>query len=155
MSSQQLWLSFLRPQTRLPCVFCRSKIESQPGCNKLCECDLLPDCKFYNYISEQTHLKMYLSQILFSGVFGLTLSLALPTDVLPRYNETCSSLDESRICENDCSTRYDACLAKCNDEGNIWNIKKLLIIFTSGRTSGIVSRRWINVSNGYSMYKRL
>ena len=35
----------------------------------------------------------------------------------PRYNETCDSLENAELCENNCNDLYQTCLEKCNDQG--------------------------------------
>ena len=36
---------------------------------------------------------------------------------IPRYNESCSSDENARICESDCIMQYQGCIDDCSDQG--------------------------------------
>ncbi len=38
------------------------------------------------------------------------------SDYLLRYNESCASLDQAEICENDCSKEYSTCITHCGTQ---------------------------------------
>lgn len=35
----------------------------------------------------------------------------------PRYNETCSSEENARLCESDCLSKYNTCIGQCQNQG--------------------------------------
>ena len=46
------------------------------------------------------------------------------TQVSPRYNESCASLENAKICEDDCNQQLLECALQCDGQGKI---KKLLL----------------------------
>lgn len=43
---------------------------------------------------------------------------------LPKYNESCVSLDESALCEHSCATNLTACVNSCSDDACLTGCKR-------------------------------
>ena len=42
----------------------------------------------------------------------------------PRYNESCNSVENGKICEDACKLDFDDCMSSCSDQGNLLKIYK-------------------------------
>lgn len=59
---------------------------------------------------------LFFTFLIYAGAYETQIGRA-DIDNHARFNETCASLENAVICENDCIGSYDNCMEKCVDQG--------------------------------------
>ena len=59
----------------------------------------------------------------------ITLCYAYDFDnFIPRYNESCASEENAKLCESDCITQYNSCIDQCENQGSFLLQKSCLAL---------------------------